>query len=99
MKPETFSNQTLRDSFFDNTFDGLAYCQMIFDKQGNFVDFVYVDVNKNFEKLTGLKDVVGKKVTHLIPGITISNPEWSAIYNRVCLTGKAEKFETYIEQL
>lgn len=85
--------------FFNNTFDGLAYCQMIFDKQGNPVDFVYLNVNKNFEKLTGLKSVMGKKVTEIIHGIKASNPELFEIYGKVSLTGQSEKFETYIEPL
>ena len=85
--------------FFDNTLDGLAYCQMIFDAQERPVDFLHVEVNKNFETLTGLKEAIGKKVTELIPGIRISNPELFEICGRVSLTGKPENFETYIEGL
>ncbi len=50
---------------FENMFEGFAYCKMIFeDDQPQ--DFVYLAVNSAFEKLTGLKDVVGKKVTEII---------------------------------
>ena len=92
--PESFYR-----SLFDNTFDGLAYCQMIFDTQEQPVDWVYVEVNKNFEKLTGLKNAIGKKVSELIPGIKVSNPELFEIYGRVALTGKPERFEIYLELL
>ena len=84
---------------FDNTLDGLAYCQMLFDRQNNPIDFVYLKVNKNFAKLTGLKAVEGKKVTAVIPGIRTSNPELFEIYGRVALTGKPERFETYVAPL
>lgn len=84
---------------FDNALDGLAYCQMIFDTQGQPVDFIYIWVNKNFEKVTGLKDVVKKKVTDLIPGIRISNPELFEMYGRVSLAGESERFETHVEAL
>lgn len=48
-------------SLFDNMVDGLAYCRMIFDEEGNPVDFIFTKVNKNFEKLTGLREAAGKK--------------------------------------
>ena len=86
-------------SLFDSMSDGLAYCQMIFDTQGRPVDWIYLKVNKNFEKLTGLKKIAGKKVTKAIPGIASSNPELFEIYGRVSLTGKPESFETYVKPL
>src|SRR3989344_1551971 len=92
-------SEAFYQSLFDNTLDGLAYCQMFFDAQGNPVDFMYIEVNKNFEKLTGLKDAMGKKITELVPVIQTSNPELFEIYGRVSLTGKPEKFETYVNQL
>src|SRR3990167_5839208 len=86
-------------SLFDYTFDGLAYCQMIFDAGKNPIDWIYVKVNKNFEKLTGLKDAEGKKVSKLIPGINATNPELFNIYGRTALTGEPKRFETYVEPL
>jgi two-component system cell cycle sensor histidine kinase/response regulator CckA len=62
-------------------------------------NFVYLKTNKAFEELTGLKDVVGKRVTELIPGIRESNSELFEIYGRVASTGRPEKFETYVEPL
>lgn len=99
MKTQAPMAQARFGSLSDYTFDGLAYCQMVFDRQGQPVDFIYIEVNKNFEELTGLKDAVGKKVTELIPGIKNSNPELFKIYGRVALTGQHERFETYIESL
>src|SRR3990167_5787719 len=92
--PETFYR-----SLFDNMTDGLAYCQMIFDVQEDPVDWIYIKVNKHFEKLTGLKNVEGKKVSKLIPGIGASNPELFEIYGQVSLTGKPKEFETYVAPL
>jgi len=41
--------------------DGLAYGQVIYDERGEAIDYIYLQVNKNFEKLTGLKDVIERK--------------------------------------
>src|SRR3990167_335404 len=86
-------------SLFENMMDGFAHCRMLFDEQNNHVDFVYLDVNKSFEQLTGLKNVVGKKVTEVIPGIKESHPELFDIYGRVALTGKSERFEIHFKPL
>jgi diguanylate cyclase (GGDEF)-like protein len=80
-------------SLFENMLDGFAYCKMLYDEQDSPVDFVYLDVNAAFKQLTGLIDVVGKKVTEVIPGIKELNPELFESYGRVALTGKPEKFE------
>ncbi|MFH1070276.1 MAG: PAS domain S-box protein [Candidatus Glassbacteria bacterium] len=80
-------------ALFENMLDGFAYCRMIFDDQGGPLDFVYLSVNSAFERLTGLKNVVGKQVTEVIPRIRESNPELFEIYGRVATTGKPERFE------
>ncbi len=85
-------------SLFHNMLNGLAYCKMIFD-QGRPQDFIYLQVNAAFESLTGLKNVVGKKVSEVIPGIRESDAELFEIYGRVALTGKPETFERYVEAL
>lgn len=86
---------------FENMLNGFAYCKMIFDEQGKPVDFVYLEINDAFEKLTGLKKeaVVGKKVTEVIPGIEKASPELFEIYGRVALSGKGEKFELFLKPL
>ena len=84
---------------FENMLDGFSYCKMLYDKQGNPADFIYLDVNRAFEELTGLENVVGKKVTEVVPGIKESNPELFEIYGRVASTSRSEKFEIEIEPL
>ena len=78
--------------------NGFAYCKMIFDEE-HPQDFVYLEVNRAFETLTGLKDVVGKKVSEVIPGIQASDPELLERYGRVALSGVPETFENYVEPL
>ena len=60
-------------SLFENMLNGLAYCRMLFDQERP-QDFVYLAVNDAFESLTGLKNVVGKKVSEVIPGLRESDP-------------------------
>jgi PAS domain S-box-containing protein len=85
-------------SLFEHMLDGYAYCRMIYEN-GLPHDFVYLSVNSAFERLTGLKDVVGKNVSEVIPGIEGANRELFQVYGRVASTGQSERFETYLESL
>ncbi|MFI5399198.1 MAG: PAS domain S-box protein [Candidatus Binatia bacterium] len=85
-------------SLFENMQEGLAYCRMLF-VDGRPQDFIYLTVNDAFETLTGLKNVEGRRVSEVIPGIRESDPQLLEIYGRVALTGKPERFEIYVEAL
>ena len=78
---------------FENMMHGAAHCRMLFDAQRRPVDFIYLDVNSAFGRLTGLANVVGKRASEVIPGIRESNPELLETYARVSLTGAPEHFE------
>jgi PAS domain S-box-containing protein len=83
---------------FENMLNGFAYCKMLYE-DGQLPDFIYINVNGAFESLTGLKNVKGKKVSEVIPGIQKVDPELMERYGRVALTGKPEVFEIYMESL
>ena len=78
--------------------NGFAYCKMLFE-QNQPQDFIYLVVNSSFEALTGLKNVIGKKVSEVIPGIREFDPELLEIYGKVALTGKPERVEIYVQAL
>ena len=88
-------------SLFVNMLDGYAYQKIVLDEENKPVDFVYLDVNDGFEVLTGLKkeNVVGKKITEVIPGRVEAYPELLEIFGRVALTGKGEDFEIEFKTL
>jgi PAS domain S-box-containing protein len=85
-------------SLFENMLNGFAYFKLVFEHDQP-QDFIYLDVNLAFEKLTGLKDVVGRKISEVIPGIHQSDPELFERFGRVALTGIPETFENYVDGL
>ncbi len=85
-------------SLFENMLDGYAYCQILYE-DGAPRDFVFLDVNASFERLTGLKNVIGKRVSEVIPGIWETDPNLLEIYRRVARSGQSERFETYLDSL
>ena len=98
IEDELRKSEELYRSLFDNMLNGFAYCKMVFD-EGRPQDFIYLAVNDAFTALTGLKDVDGKKVTEVIPGIRESDPNLFELYGRVTLSGKPERTEIYVEAL
>ncbi len=78
--------------------DGFAHCIMHFDGESP-VDFTYLSVNSAFNKLTGLSDVTGRRVSDVIPGLRETNSELFEVYGRVSRTGVPERLEVYIERL
>ena len=101
------AEETLRESetryrsLFENLLSGFVYGKMVFDEEGKPTDYVYLQVNDAFTKLTGLKkeSVVGKKITEAIPETEKLNPEIFEIFGRVALTGKEERFEIFFKPL
>ena len=87
-----------RYNLFDNIQQGCAYCRMVYE-EGHSVDFIHEKVNSQFLKLSGLKDLVGRRASEVIPGIRTANPEFIEILGRVALTGISERFEIYIKAL
>lgn len=80
-------------NLFENMLEGFAYCRMIYDVDGRPIDWIYLNVNPAFERLTSLKNIVGKRVLEAIPDIKELTPELFETYGRVASSGKAETFE------
>jgi len=86
-------------SLFTNMLDGFAYHKIIVNDSSGPIDYVFLEVNKSFEGLTGLKkeNIIGKRVTEVIPGIKDMQPDLIRLYGTVALTGKDCNFELYFE--
>ena len=79
--------------------DAFAYHQVIYDCQGNPTDYLFLEINSAFEKLTGLKrdEVIGRRVTEVHPDIGESSFDWIAAYGQVSKLGESIRFEQYFE--
>jgi PAS domain S-box-containing protein len=88
-------------SLFVNMRNGYAHCKMIFDENNRPIDWIYLEVNDAFEKLTGLKkkDVIGKKATEAIPGLKDYSPNLFEIYGQVALTGEGTEITIFFDIL
>jgi PAS domain S-box-containing protein len=73
--------------------EGVAYCRMLYDAEGQPDDFIYESVNPAFARLTGLEAVEGRRVTEVIPSIKTETPGLLGTYGHVALTGEPAEFD------
>lgn len=75
-------------SLFNNINIGSALHEIITDEKGKVIDFIYLDANPAYEKLTQLrrKDIIGKRGLDVIP---ILEQKWIDAYGKVAQTGES----------
>jgi PAS domain S-box-containing protein len=100
-KEKLQNNKDQLQFLFDNMNGAFAYHKIVLDENGKPVDYIFVEVNKSFEYMVGLKkeDIIGKKVTEALPGTEKDPADWIGKYGEVALTGKSFKFEKYSRQI
>ena len=78
-----------------------ALHEIVTDKNGRPVDYVFLRVNKAFEKMTGLNaaKITEKPVTKILPGIRKDKSRWIEKYGAIALFGGDLSFESYSEAL
>lgn len=83
-------------SLFTNMSEGFAYHRVVLNGEGRPCDYVFLEVNAAFERLTGLdaSRIRGKRVTEVLPGIETDPADWIGRYGRVALTGEPIRFES-----
>ena len=76
---------------------GYANHRIVLDEENQPIDYIFLEVNEAFEKLTGLKKekVLGKSVKEILPPNSKDDFDWVKTYSQVALEGKELKFEQY----
>lgn len=73
---------------------GLAVHQAIYDENGNMISYKFLDMNKSFEKMLGIKkeDFIGKTIFEVLPN---TEKYWIEIFADVVKTGNPIDYENY----
>ena len=81
--------------------DAFIYCKIVIDNEGRPIDWIYLDVNEAHAQMLGLtKDqIIGKRVSEVIPEEIKDQTDWIGKYGRVALTGESLHFEGYRQSL
>ena len=95
------NNRAQLANLFSNMLSGFSYMRVLLDKNGNAVDAIFLEVNDTFESNTGLnkKDIIGKRLTEVIPGISSDPANWIGFFGQVATKGEPAKAENYVSEL
>lgn len=77
--------------------EGFYISEVLFDKKGNPYDYIYTEINPEFEKIAGLKrdQIIGKRYSELV---TVDTSNWLENYFKVARTGIPSMFEFYSKE-
>jgi PAS domain S-box-containing protein len=106
MRSEVYAEESVISIDFFKTIisrmmNAFALHKIILDDEGKPCDYEFVDVNPSFEILTGLKksEVLGKKVSEIIPNIREDEVDWIDIYGNVAISGESLSFDSFTKSL
>ncbi len=88
---------------FNHMNSAFALHKIVVDDIGNPIDYKYVEVNKAFEELTGLKNdnIKGKTVSQILSQhIKVASINWIDLYGKVALSGQSIVMDSvYVESM
>lgn len=81
--------------------EGYAYHKIVLDHCGVPIDFIFLNLNASFERLTGInrEHVQGKRFTESLYYLKDDEFDYITEYGRVALTGESSNFEFYSKAL
>jgi PAS domain S-box-containing protein len=77
-------------ALFDSIDEGFCVVEVLFDDADNAVDYRFLEVNRVFEKQTGISNAVGRRMREIAPA---HEEHWFQIYGQIALTGESRRFE------
>lgn len=77
-------------SLFNNMNHGFCIIKVVFNESNQPVDYIFLEKNPAFERLTGLKDAEGKGILELLPYLDAS---WFEKFGKVARTLQSIRFE------
>jgi PAS domain-containing protein len=88
-------------SLFENLPSAFAYHEIILDINNKPINYRFIEINPMFEQILGIKakDLIGKTVIDVLPGIEKDPADWIGKYGKVALDGEQIIFEDYSDLL
>lgn len=94
-------NDGLYKKVVEHTNMAYACHQVIVDGKGIPVDYRFLETNRSFEEITGLKrdTIINRTVCDVLPGIRDGAFDWVAYFGEIALRGGESEFEQYSKPL
>ncbi|MBD3182792.1 PAS domain S-box protein, partial [Candidatus Poribacteria bacterium] len=98
MENQLYESEEKYRSLYSSMNEGLSLHEIVYDGKGNPVDYIILDVNPAYEKITGIsrETAIGSLASELYGS---EDPPYLEIYAEVISTGKSRQFEIYFPPL
>lgn len=92
-----FDLNNMYKAIVENMVDGFSCYKVLFDENGQPYDFIFCDVNKSFENITGMKRefIINKKVSELYSSTKDVETDWADLVVSAIISGEATKTDVY----
>lgn len=94
--PEPSSSELRYRAVLDALDQGFCVIEVRFDRGGRGDDYVFLEINPAFERLTGIADAIGRSMREIAP---LHEQHWFDRYADVALSGKPARFEERAQSL
>ena len=81
---------------FESIDEGFCIIEVLFDQNEKPVDYRFLQISPSFERQTGIKNAVGRRMREIAPQ---HEEHWFEIYGSIALTGEPMRFENEAKQL
>ena len=90
-------DKMLTDGILQDMPVGYALHQFVLDQDEQPCDYRFIDINPEFERLTGLSatTVIGKRITEVLPEILMDEFDWIGTYAKTAFEDVRQKLEQY----
>ncbi len=85
-----FESEERYRTLFNSMDEGFCIVEVLFDESQNPVDFRFLEINPAFEKQTGLKDALNRRMRELVPE---HEQDWFDVFGKIALGGEPARFE------
>jgi signal transduction histidine kinase len=85
-----FRSEARRRALFEAIDDGFCIIEFVDGPEGPLSDYIHIESNSGYERQTGIKDIVGKRLREIEPD---NADVWLKIYGGVLTTGETVRFE------
>ena len=93
---ERHDSQQRYRALFESLDEGFCVLEVVFDATGQGLDYRFLEVNPAFERHTGLRDVVGRRMGEISAG---TEKHWVDTYSAVARTRQPARFEKRTQAL
>ncbi|MDJ1497492.1 PAS domain S-box protein [Cytophagaceae bacterium DM2B3-1] len=83
-------------TLFNSIDQGFSVIELIFDENGKVSDYRHIEHNPVFTRMTGLKNVIGKRMSELLAYV---EPEWHQMIEDIYYTGEPIRIEYPVKEL